>query len=125
MLTIFNELCKWRDESISTFSLDAFKIVYVAPMKALVQEMARNFNSRLRPFSIKVGELTGDSKMTKQGIAETQIIVTTLDSGEVGCHHAQTFRHILYEPCLPTHHRWRSIFFMTSVVPSSRALSHG
>ena len=53
-----------------------FKIVYVAPMKALVQEMVGNFNSRLGPFGIKVGELTGDSQMTKQQIAETQIIVT-------------------------------------------------
>ena len=38
-------------------------MVYVAPMKALLQEMARNFNSRLRSFGIKVGELTGDSQM--------------------------------------------------------------
>ena len=123
--TIFNELRKWCDESTSTFSLDAFKIVYVALMKALVQEMVGNFNSCLRPFGIKVGELTDDSQMTKQEIAETQIIVTTPDFGEVGCHHAQTFRHILYEPCSPTHHRWRSIFFMTSMVPSLRALSRG
>ena len=38
-------------------------MVYVAPMKALLQEMAGNFNSRLRSFGIKVGELTSDSQM--------------------------------------------------------------
>ena len=45
MLTISNELGKWCDESTGTFNLDAFKIVYVAPMEALVQEMVGNFNS--------------------------------------------------------------------------------
>ncbi|KAH9965547.1 putative RNA helicase [Lactifluus volemus] len=83
MLTILNELGKWRDESTGTFDLDAFKIVYVAPMKALVQEMVGNFSSRLGPFGIKVGELTGDSQMTKQQIAETQIIVTTPEKWDV------------------------------------------
>ncbi|KAF8491330.1 Sec63-domain-containing protein [Russula emetica] len=83
MLTILNELGKWRDESTGAFNLDAFKIVYVAPMKALVQEMVGNFNSRLGPFGIKVGELTGDSQMTKQQIAETQIIVTTPEKWDV------------------------------------------
>ncbi|KAI0302834.1 Sec63-domain-containing protein [Multifurca ochricompacta] len=70
MLTILNELGKWRDEETGTFNLDAFKIVYVAPMKALVQEWS-------------VGELTGDSQMTKQQIAETQIIVTTPEKWDV------------------------------------------
>ncbi|KAI0258389.1 Sec63-domain-containing protein [Gloeopeniophorella convolvens] len=83
MLTILNELGKWRDEATGSFDLDAFKIVYVAPMKALVQEMVGNFNSRLNPFGIKVGELTGDSQMTKQQIAETQIIVTTPEKWDV------------------------------------------
>ncbi|KAH9029423.1 putative RNA helicase [Lactarius pseudohatsudake] len=83
MLTILNELGKWRDEATGTFNLDAFKIVYVAPMKALVQEMVGNFTARLSPFGIKVGELTGDSQMTKQQISETQIIVTTPEKWDV------------------------------------------
>ena len=83
MLTILNELAKYRDEETGTFDLDAFKIVYVAPMKALVQEMVGNFSSRLGVFGVKVGELTGDSQMTKQQIAETQIIVTTPEKWDV------------------------------------------
>ena len=83
MLTILNELGKYRDEETGTFDLDAFKIVYVAPMKALVQEMVGNFSSRLGVFGIKVGELTGDSQMTKQQISETQIIVTTPEKWDV------------------------------------------
>ncbi|KAG6914415.1 hypothetical protein DXG01_000484, partial [Tephrocybe rancida] len=83
MLTILNELGKHRDEEAGTFDLDAFKIVYIAPMKALVQEMVGNFTERLKVFGIKVGELTGDSQMTKQQIAETQIIVTTPEKWDV------------------------------------------
>ncbi|KAJ7271901.1 Sec63 Brl domain-containing protein [Mycena haematopus] len=83
MLTILNELGKYRDEETGAFDLAAFKIVYVAPMKALVQEMVGNFSTRLKVFGIKVGELTGDSQMTKQQIAETQIIVTTPEKWDV------------------------------------------
>ncbi|TFY80397.1 hypothetical protein EWM64_g3621 [Hericium alpestre] len=83
MLTILNEMSKYRDETTGTIDLDAFKIVYVAPMKALVQEMVGNFNHRLNPFGIKVGELTGDAQMTRQQIAETQIIVTTPEKWDV------------------------------------------
>ncbi|KAF8212106.1 Sec63-domain-containing protein [Mycena galopus ATCC 62051] len=83
MLTILNELGKYRDEETGAFDLNAFKIVYVAPMKALVQEMVGNFSARLKVFGIRVGELTGDSQMTKQQIAETQIIVTTPEKWDV------------------------------------------
>ncbi|KAF9237747.1 putative RNA helicase [Melanogaster broomeanus] len=84
MLTILNELAKYRDEETGAFALDQFKIVYIAPMKALVQEMVGNFTSRLTSsFGIKIGELTGDSQMTKQQITETQIIVTTPEKWDV------------------------------------------
>ena len=83
MLTILNEMGKWRDEETGKFDLDSFKIVYVAPMKALVQEQVGNFSHRLKDFGIVVHELTGDSQMTKQQIAETQIIVTTPEKWDV------------------------------------------
>ncbi|KAF8629449.1 hypothetical protein AX15_003443 [Amanita polypyramis BW_CC] len=83
MLTVLNELAKVRDEATGTFDLDSFKVVYIAPMKALVQEMVGNFSTRLKPFGVKVGELTGDAQMTKQQISETQIIVTTPEKWDV------------------------------------------
>ena len=58
MLTILNELSKVRDEQTRTFNFSALKIVYIALMKALVQEMISNFSNRSSPFGIKVGELT-------------------------------------------------------------------
>ncbi|KIY53142.1 putative RNA helicase [Fistulina hepatica ATCC 64428] len=87
MLTILNELGKHLIEGRpgveGDFNLDEFKVIYVAPMKALVQEMVGNFSKRLGAFGVKVGELTGDSQMTKEQIAETQVIVTTPEKYDV------------------------------------------
>ncbi|KAF5363477.1 hypothetical protein D9756_000504 [Leucocoprinus leucothites] len=62
---------------------DAFKIIYVAPMKALASEIVRKLGRRLRWLSIEVRELTGDMQMTKAEIAVTQIIVTTPEKWDV------------------------------------------
>lgn len=40
---------------------DQFKMVYIAPMKALVNEIVGNFTKRLEPLGLTVKELTGDS----------------------------------------------------------------
>ena len=60
-----------------------FKIIYVAPMKALAQEMVTNFGKRLAAFNIAVRELTGDMQLTKKEIMETQVIVTTPEKWDV------------------------------------------
>lgn len=83
MLTILSEMAKHRDEVTGQFDLDSFKIIYIAPMKALVQEQVGSFSSRLEPYGIKVSELTGDRSLTKQQIAETQIIITTPEKWDV------------------------------------------
>ncbi|KAI9220719.1 Sec63 Brl domain-containing protein [Blastocladiella britannica] len=83
MLTVLGLLGEYRNERTGDIALDAFKIVYVAPMKALVQEMVGNFERRLKPYGIKVGELTGDSQMNKQQLQETQMIVTTPEKWDV------------------------------------------
>ena len=78
---------------------EKFKIVYVAPMKALVQETVMNFTQRLtEQYGIQVRELTGDQQLTKQQIAETQVIITTPEKyadhflpshSQVGCHYSK------------------------------------
>ncbi|KAI9903001.1 hypothetical protein N3K66_002353 [Trichothecium roseum] len=83
MLTILREIGKNRDPETGDIDLDAFKIVYIAPLKALVQEQVGNFGKRLEPYGIQVSELTGDRQLTKQQIAETQIIVTTPEKWDV------------------------------------------
>lgn len=62
---------------------NSFKIIYVAPMKALASEIVSKFAKRLAWLSIKVRELTGDMQLTKQEIEETQIIVTTPEKWDV------------------------------------------
>jgi pre-mRNA-splicing helicase BRR2 len=83
MLTILREIGKNRNPETGEINLDAFKIVYIAPLKALVQEQVGNFGSRLKPYGVQVSELTGDRQLTKQQIADTQIIVTTPEKWDV------------------------------------------
>eukprot|EP00301_Raphidiophrys_heterophryoidea_P007338 c12852_g1_i1.p1 GENE.c12852_g1_i1~~c12852_g1_i1.p1 ORF type:complete len:2187 (-),score=588.78 c12852_g1_i1:306-6866(-) len=82
MLTMLHEIGLHRTSS-GAIDLDAFKIVYIAPMKALVQEVVGNFKNRLSSFNISVKELTGDMQLTKQQIAETQVIVTTPEKWDI------------------------------------------
>ncbi|OQU93017.1 hypothetical protein SORBI_3001G457800 [Sorghum bicolor] len=60
-----------------------FKIVYVAPMKALAAEVTATFSRRLSPLNLVVRELTGDMQLTKNEIEETQMIVTTPEKWDV------------------------------------------
>lgn len=83
MLTILREIGKNRNPETGEINLDAFKIVYIAPLKALVQEQVGNFGARLKPYGVTVSELTGDRQLTKQQIADTQIIVTTPEKWDV------------------------------------------
>jgi activating signal cointegrator complex subunit 3 len=62
---------------------DKFKIVYVAPMKALAAEMAEGFGRRLAPLGLTVRELTGDMQLTKAEIANTQMLITTPEKWDV------------------------------------------
>lgn len=53
-----------------TIAKDKFKIVYVAPMKALVAEMVGNFQKRLDgPLGITTKELTGAARVHACGCA--------------------------------------------------------
>src|SRR5271155_5873891 len=60
-----------------------FKIVYVAPMKALAAEITEKLGSRLAWLGVRVRELTGDMHLTKKEIVQTQIIVTTPEKWDV------------------------------------------
>lgn len=82
MLSILNTMEKFRNTN-GSFKLNDFKIVFIAPLKALVQEQVREFDRRLSLFGITVNELTGDSNLTKHQIANTQILVTTPEKWDV------------------------------------------
>jgi len=96
MLTMLNILGRYRkppnkdddedsnnDSDIGKFDKSKFKIVYIAPMKALVQEVVSNFQRRLADYGMVVRELSGDSSLTRQQIAETQLLVTTPEKWDI------------------------------------------
>lgn len=82
MLTILHEIGIHRKED-GSIDLNGFKVVYVAPMKALVAEVVGNLSKRLQSYGITVKELTGDQTLSKQQIEETQIIVTTPEKWDI------------------------------------------
>lgn len=91
MLTVLNTIAKYvtpdptEAANASEFAVqtDDFKIVYVAPMKALAAEITEKLGKRLAWLGIQVRELTGDMHLTKAEIVRTQIIVTTPEKWDV------------------------------------------
>ena len=83
MLTILREIGKYRNPETGEINLDDFKIVYLSPLKALVHEQVQNFGQRLQSYGIQVRELSGDSQLSKEQIASTQVIVSTPEKWDV------------------------------------------
>ncbi|EGV61861.1 Sec63-domain-containing protein [Yamadazyma tenuis ATCC 10573] len=83
MLTILRTIENFRTES-GQIKLNDFKMVYIAPLKALVQEQMREFQRRLTAnYGVVVNQLSGDSNLTKQQIVETQLLVVTPEKWDV------------------------------------------
>ncbi|KAK8192746.1 putative steryl acetyl hydrolase mug81 [Zalaria obscura] len=91
MLTILSAIAKnitpdpmeYPDAQDFAVNLADFKIVYVAPMKALAAEVVEKLGKRLAWLGVQVRELTGDMHLTKSEIVATQIIVTTPEKWDV------------------------------------------
>lgn len=83
LLCMLGMISRFRNADDGSVKLSEFKIVYVAPMKALVHECVQNFSKRLEPLNITVKELSGDQSLTAAEIAATQIIVTTPEKWDV------------------------------------------
>ncbi|KAK8999013.1 hypothetical protein V6N11_070192 [Hibiscus sabdariffa] len=82
VLTILQQLALNMD-SDGSINHNDYKIVYVAPMKALVAEVVGNLSHRLEAYGVTVRELSGDHTLTRQQIEETQIIVTTPEKWDI------------------------------------------
>ncbi|KAL1312365.1 DExH-box ATP-dependent RNA helicase DExH12-like [Arachis hypogaea] len=83
VLTILHQIALHRNPDDGSTDHSAYKIVYVAPMKALVAEVVGNLSNRLQSYDVKVRELSGDQSLTRQQIEETQIIVTTPEKWDI------------------------------------------
>ena len=82
VLTILQQLSLNKNND-GSFNRSNYKIIYVAPMKALVAEVVGNLSNRLQIYDVKVRELSGDQTLTRQQIEETQIIVTTPEKWDI------------------------------------------
>lgn len=81
MITVLREIEQHIKNGI--LHKNEFKIVYVAPMKALAAEVSSAFSRRLSPLNMVVRELTGDMQLRKDELEETQMIVTTPEKWDV------------------------------------------
>lgn len=59
------------------------KAVYVAPMKALAQEVVAKFSERLKALGLVVREFTGDMQLTRNEVLESNLLVTTPEKYDV------------------------------------------
>jgi len=87
VLAVLNEIRRYvKDDQIDVKHLkEHLKVVYVAPMKALVQEVVSNLGGRFSgaPFEMQVRELSGDQQLSRSELDSTQIIVTTPEKWDV------------------------------------------
>ncbi|KAL8302253.1 hypothetical protein RB597_002553 [Gaeumannomyces tritici] len=91
MLTILHTISQYvtpnplENMTATEFAVQAedFKIVYVAPMRALAAEITGKLGKRLAWLGIRCREYTGDMHLTKAEIVQTQIIVTTPEKWDV------------------------------------------
>ncbi|XP_041761550.1 putative U5 small nuclear ribonucleoprotein 200 kDa helicase [Anopheles merus] len=82
LLTMMREIGKHINDD-GTINVDEFKIIYIAPMRSLVQEMVGNFGRRLATYNLTVAELTGDHQLSREQIAATQVIVCTPEKWDI------------------------------------------
>jgi activating signal cointegrator complex subunit 3 len=81
MMTVLHCLEQHLDRGI--LKSDEFKIVYVAPMKALASEVTDKFAKRLGRLGLVVKELTGDMQLTRREISDTHMLVVTPEKWDV------------------------------------------
>nr|XP_026497272.1 activating signal cointegrator 1 complex subunit 3 isoform X1 [Vanessa tameamea]XP_026497273.1 activating signal cointegrator 1 complex subunit 3 isoform X1 [Vanessa tameamea]XP_026497274.1 activating signal cointegrator 1 complex subunit 3 isoform X2 [Vanessa tameamea] len=81
LLTVVHQIKQYIENDV--IMKNKFKIIYIAPMKALASEMTASFGRRLKGLGIAVRELTGDMKLTKTEVQQTQMIVTTPEKWDV------------------------------------------
>lgn len=74
---------KGRLSGLTVESAKTFKIVYVAPMKSLVAEIAKKYSAVLAPLGIEVQELTSDMQLTRKQIETVHLIVTVPEKWDI------------------------------------------
>uniref|UniRef100_A0A5S6QIL1 RNA helicase n=1 Tax=Trichuris muris TaxID=70415 RepID=A0A5S6QIL1_TRIMR len=82
LLCIMREVGKHINED-GSINREEFKIIYIAPIRSLVREIVGNFSKRLASYKLVVGEFTGECRIKRELLANTQIIVCTPEKYDV------------------------------------------
>ena len=82
LLTILNKIADYR-HSDGSIDLKKLKMVYIAPMKALVSEIVSSFSLRLESLGITVREMTGDMQLSRAEVDATQLIIATPEKWDI------------------------------------------
>jgi activating signal cointegrator complex subunit 3 len=85
--------------SRNNMSETGHKVVYIAPMKALAQEVVEKFSSKLKALRLIVRELTGDMQLTRAEADSANVIVTTPEKWDVVTRKSGTHDNSLGNSC--------------------------
>ena len=77
------QLVRQHVDEAGVLDRSTLKAVYIAPMKALAQEVVAKFSERLAPLGLSVRELTGDMQLTRAEVDTAHLIVTTPEKWDV------------------------------------------
>ena len=83
LLSILRLISNYRNEDSGVIDIKNFKVIYIAPMKALIKEIVGYFSQRLENYGITVQELSGDVNLTNYEINNTNIIITTPEKYDI------------------------------------------
>lgn len=86
LLTILQRLLATTSEGspdVVCPSAKDFKVVYIAPMKSLVSEVARKYTTALAPLGLVVHELTADVHLSRRDLDKIHIIVTVPEKWDI------------------------------------------
>lgn len=83
MLAILGLVDSFRNPQTQLIDLSRFKVVYLAPMKALVAEIVATLNFRLNFLGMRAAEFTGDIHLSRQEFEDAAIIVSTPEKWDV------------------------------------------
>ena len=85
LMTILELCARVRSQNEGDFlqALAAHKAVYVAPLKALAQEIVAKFSEKLGYLGLVVRELTGDVQLSKREADAAHILVVTPEKWDV------------------------------------------
>lgn len=80
LLTILRDLILVEEKKLQRGD---FRVVYIAPMKALATEITNKFSKALNFLNLKILEVTGDTQFPKFEISTAHIIVTTPEKWDI------------------------------------------